>query len=224
MKRVGIICALSSELKNILINMRDKKSVTVNSGEYHIGCIGDNYVVATICSIGKVNAAIRTQSMIDLFDVEIVINTGIAGSVSNKAKHLDIIVGEQLFYHDFDLELFGRFSPYVKTFMSSKDLIDKYLFVNSDREDIKLGNIATGDEFVSSKESKERISNLHNAIACEMEGAAIAHVAYVNKKQFLVLRCISDLADENANKTYDNFEIIAADKVSTTVVNMLNIL
>lgn len=224
MKKIGIICALSSELELIKNNLTNLEEKDLKGGKYFIGKIGEVAVYCTVASIGKVNAAIKTQIIIDNFDVDCVINTGIAGSLSKKAGHLSIVVGQSVFYHDFDNSLFKRFYPFKEKFVCSHILVEKYLKANEKRSDIVIGNIATGDQFVSSNEKKKQISQMFGAIACEMEGAAIGHTAFVNGVDFLVLRCISDMADDDADMTYDTFEKIAADKVSQTVVNMLKTL
>lgn len=224
MKKIAVICALKSELELIKESITNLQTENVKGAEVFFGGIGNNLVYCTECGIGKVNSAVRTQMVIDKFDVDMVINTGIAGSLDERAKHLAIVLAEKLFYHDFDLDLFGRIFPFQRYFSSSEELCDIYLKANEDVKDIVRGDIATGDEFVTSDVKKAQIKENYSPIACEMEGASIAHTAFLNNLPFLVIRCISDLADDNANQTYDEFEVISAHKVAKTVVKFIAVL
>ncbi len=220
--RIAVICALSSELKMIVDRMDNCEVEKFHHNEIFKGKIGENQVFATVCSIGKVNSAIKTQLIISKYNAEFVINTGIAGSLDNTAKHLGVVVSDKLFYHDFDLDLFERFFPNQRFFQGDVRMRELFLQSNVDsKDDIVVGNIATGDVFVQDSKTKDFIKSLINPICVEMEGAAIAHTAYVNDIPCLVLRCISDMADENANQTYDDFEVIASEKVANMVIKFI---
>ena len=220
--RIAVICALNAELKKIIDKMEDCKVEKFHHNEIFVGKIGNNDIFATVCSIGKVNAAIKTQVIIDRYNAEFVINTGIAGSLDSNAKHLGVVVSDKLFYHDFDLDLFERFFPNQRFFQGDVKMRELFLQANADSaSEIVVGNIATGDVFVQDSKTKEFIKSLINPICTEMEGAAIAHTAFVNDIPCLVLRCISDMADENANQTYDDFEVIASEKVANMVIRFI---
>lgn len=219
--KIAIICAMSSERAIFCSRMTERKDFEINGLPYSEGKLSGRDVVVCVSGIGKVNAAITAQTVIDRFSPDVVINSGIAGSLSEKAPHLSIVVSDKLSYHDFDLSIFDNDYPYVSEFSADRSLIEKYFAANFEMKDLVFGNVATGDQFVTSSAKKAEIKAKTNALACEMEGAAIAHAAYVNKVPFIVLRCISDLADDNAEMTFDEFEQIAADKVAKTVISLI---
>ncbi|MEG2002939.1 MAG: 5'-methylthioadenosine/adenosylhomocysteine nucleosidase [Clostridia bacterium] len=224
MKKIAIICALNCELQLIKESLKNVKVDNVKGNEFVCGTYADNEIYCAVCSVGKVNAAVKTQMIIDRYNVDIVINTGIAGSLAAEAKHLAVVVSDKLFYHDFDLDLFERFFPNKRYFESDKTLSEQFIKANSNEKDIVVGNIATGDEFVCDSEKKKSIRREYEPIACEMEGAAIAHTAFLNNLPCLVIRCISDLADDNASGTYDEFEVIAAHKVAKMVIKFVEMI
>ncbi len=221
MTKIAIICALKSERKLFTEHMEDRNDFEINGLPYSTGKIFGKDVVICNSGVGKVNAAMSAQIVIDRFEPDYVINSGIAGSLSERAKHLSVVVSDLLYYHDFDLSILETNYPGIDRFPADKTLIEKFFAANSDMNDLVLGNIATGDVFVTSSSKKQEIQQMGDAIACEMEGCSIAHVAYANKKPFIVLRCISDLADDDAGQTYNDFETIAADKVANSVINLI---
>lgn len=222
MTKIAIICALRSERKLFTEKLDNREDLEINGLPYSTGTLFGKEIVVCNCGVGKVNAAMSAQIVIDRFDPDYVINSGISGSLSKLAPHLSIVVSDKLYYHDFDLSmLVDNNYPGVDRFSADRMLIKKFFDANSERNDLVLGNIATGDVFVTSSAKKQEIQKIGDAISCEMEGAAIAHVAYANKKPFIVLRCISDLADDDAGQTFDDFEVIAADKVANSVINLI---
>lgn len=222
MTKIAIICALRSERKLFTEKLDNREDLEINGLPYSTGTLFGKEIVVCNCGVGKVNAAMSAQIVIDRFDPDYVINSGISGSLSKLAPHLSIVVSDKLYYNDFDLSmLVDNNYPGVDRFSADRMLIKKFFDANSERNDLVLGNIATGDVFVTSSAKKQEIQKIGDAISCEMEGAAIAHVAYANKKPFIVLRCISDLADDDAGQTFDDFEVIAADKVANSVINLI---
>lgn len=221
MKKIAIICALSSELQLIKEEMQNISTVSFKGNEFFCGELFGNKLFCAIASIGKVNAAVKTQMIIDKFDVDLVINTGVAGSLDATAKHLSVVVGNKLHYHDFDLSQYLMNAPFQAFFKSDKTLVDLFLEANSTESDIVVGDIATGDEFVNDVKKKNEIATRLNAIACEMEGAAISHTAFLNSLPCIVIRCISDLADDDVKGTFNEFVVVASHKVAKMVIKFI---
>ena len=213
---IGIIGAMEVEIEGIRSKMTDKKEVTVSGVKYVSGILGGNEVVTAVCGIGKVFAAICTQTMILKFAPSVIVNTGVAGSLSAELNVCDIAVADKVVQHDMDTSPLGD----PKGLVSGINVIyfeaDKAVaallsgVVKENGINTVSGTIASGDQFIASKEVKNRIVSDFGAIACEMEGAAIGHVCYVNKVPFAVLRAISDKADGVADMDYPSFCKLAA--------------
>lgn len=213
---IGIIGAMEVEIEGIRSKMTDKKEVAVSGVKYVSGILGGNEVVTAVCGIGKVFAAICTQTMILKFAPSVIVNTGVAGSLSAELNVCDIAVADKVVQHDMDTSPLGD----PKGLVSGINVIyfeaDKAVaallsgVVKENGINTVSGTIASGDQFIASKEVKNRIVSDFGAIACEMEGAAIGHVCYVNKVPFAVLRAISDKADGVADMDYPSFCKLAA--------------
>lgn len=211
MKKVGIIFAMKEELEAL------KKYLVLNN-EYEIfnlsfyeGTISNVDVVLVQSGIGKVNAARTTQILIDNIKVDYIFNIGVAGGLDKTLSVGDIVIGERLIQHDFDITAFGHnkgFIPDVGDYIEA----DSYLInianevLKSDKEiSVKHGTIASGDIFCSEAWMSEKINKKFNALACEMEGASIAQVCYLCHIPFLILRSISDVPNNNNVITYEEF-------------------
>lgn len=211
---VGIIGAMEEEVALLKEAMDVKETVKYASMEFCKGILCGKYVVVVKSGIGKVNAAVCTQMLIDQFHVDYVINTGIAGSLDAQIDIGDMVISTDLVEHDMDASIFGDpvgQIPRMDTFSFPADakLVEKALQANREANpDIKTftGRIVSGDQFVSSAEVKEKLVNLFQAKCTEMEGAAIAHAAYLNKVPCVIIRAISDKADNSATMDYPTFE------------------
>lgn len=221
MKTFGIIAAMDEEIVDLKNMLELDKIVDKPKLKFYIGSLFENQKIILVKSgIGKVNAAACTQSLIDLFNVEYIINVGVSGAVSNNLKIGDLIVANDLVQYDFDLSAFDKQIGFIpdleqRFFESDKkllNLINDFCLVagkNSDdnnyekKNKIYFGRIASGDKFVCNPSDKNFIRNNFGADCVEMEGAAIAQVAFINKIPFVVIRVISDGADQNAVKFYD---------------------
>lgn len=213
---IGIIAAMDSEIAAIKNEMKDKTVETVSGIEFVKGTLcGKNAVVAK-CGIGKVFAAICAQTMILKYSPALVINTGVGGSLSEKLGIGDIAVASDVVQHDMDTSPLGDpvglvsginivhfpADPHAANLISASA---KSLGINNVQ-----GTIASGDQFIASREKKNYIKDNFGAIACEMEGAAIGHVCYVNVTPFAVIRAISDTADDSSHMDYGEFLKLAA--------------
>ncbi len=229
---IGIICALSIEVEGLTKLLVNKKEETFAKMKYISGTINGKEVVMTECGIGKVNAAMSTQVMIDKYNVDIIINSGIAGSVSKDLHIGDIVISKDCVQHDFDGTQMGdpkgliQYNDETRIDIPVSEEIAKKLFdACKDIKDtnVMIGRIATGDIFVAEKALRQSIANEFSALACEMEGGAVAQVCYRNDVPCAVLRCISDDFDENEFMDFMEFRFLAADKSMAAIKNFLEL-
>lgn len=229
---IGIICALSIEVEGLTKLLENKVEKTYAKMKYISGTINGKQVVMTECGIGKVNAAMSAQVMIDRYDVDVIINSGIAGSISRKLKIGDIVISVDCVQHDFDGTQMGDPKGLIQyndekriDIPADKDTADKLFRACDGLEDtnVLLGRIATGDIFVADKALRQSIAEEFSALACEMEGGAVAQVCYRNAVPFAVLRCISDDFDENKFVDFMIFRELAAEKSITAIKNFLQL-
>jgi len=217
MTKLGIIGAMQVEVE-ILLGAMENKKVTEKAGTtFCQGRLEGLDVVVVQCGVGKVNAAICAQILCDLFDVTHIVNTGIAGSLNAKLDIGDLVVSSDAMYHDMDAVHFGY--PFGKVpgmdtigFPADKKLVDMACAAAEEVNPghVTVGRVASGDQFVAEKSVKERIIANTQGLCTEMEGAAIAQTAYRNRVPFVILRAISDKADDSADMDYPTFERIAA--------------
>jgi adenosylhomocysteine nucleosidase len=228
MIKIGIIGAMEIEVLK-LKNAMESLVISKYAGlEFYEGSLQGCEVIVVRCGIGKVNAAICTQLLASVFNVTHIINTGIAGAIFQKLRPCDIVLSTDALYHDFDATGFS-YPPTVIPGMNSVFEADKALLVVAEQagQSLKLdskmcrGRIATGDIFVASKTKKSDIQKLCNPMCVEMEGAAIAHTCYVNDIPFVIIRCISDMADDSGNTDYTFNEKSAAETSPLLVTRML---
>lgn len=217
MRRIGIIGAMADEVAGLKELMQDVEITRKASMEFYAGTLEGKKVVVVQSGIGKVNAAVCTQILVDDFQAEVVMNTGIAGSLNNDINIGDIVVSTDLVHHDMEATAFGYKKgqvPGMEYFSFQSDDALRGLAVKACREvnpDIQVfeGRIASGDQFVADQGVKDFIVNEFGAYAVEMEGAAIAQAAMLNHVPFLVIRAISDKADGSAHVDYPAFEKLA---------------
>lgn len=208
--KIGIICAMEEELAAIVQELQlepvaEYEYCRNNYFEYYDG----NHSILTVVSgIGKVNAAITTQLMIDKFKPDQIINVGVAGSLSKDLVFGDVVIADDLVQHDFDITPFGvRLGQIARmdifAFPTNKQLnqlIHKYISLEGNK--IVSGRIVSGDQFIDDKEKAGFLAREFTAIACEMEGAAVAHVCYLNNLPVAVIRSLSDMAGQDGAAIY----------------------
>jgi len=214
---IGIIGAMEEEVALLKEAMNIEEKKTYASMEFCKGTLCDKEVVIVKSGIGKVNAALCAQVLVDRYDVDALINTGIAGSLDADIDIGDMVISTDAVQHDMDATIFGDPAGQVPrmdtlSFPADEELVKKAVEANREANpDIKTftGRVASGDQFVSSSEVKEKIVQLFGAKCTEMEGAAIAHAAYLNKVSCVIIRAISDKADNSATMDYPTFEKLA---------------
>lgn len=213
---IGIICAMKIEADAIRASLSDTETQTVSGVEFVRGKLHGKDVVLAVCGIGKVFAAICTEAMILTYAPSLIINSGVAGTLSEELTIGDIAVSSALVQHDMDTSPIGDprglISGINKIFFeadpSAADGIERAAATVGAH--CVRGVIASGDQFMSDAAKKAWIAKEFGAIACEMEGAAVAHVAFVNSTPFVVLRAISDSATGDAQMEYPKFVAMAA--------------
>ena len=211
---IGIIGAMDEEVAQIVEVMTIEKEETKAQMTFKAGKLSGKDVVIVRSGIGKVNAAVCTQILVDDFNVDYVINTGIAGSLKAEIDIADVVISEAVLHHDMDATGFGYAPGQIPrmdtlSFKADQRLIE--LAKESCKEavpDIKahVGRVVSGDQFISDKDVKKKISDNFDGFCTEMEGAAIAQTAYLNNVPFVILRAISDKADDSATMDYPAFE------------------
>lgn len=218
---LGFICALGVEVEGIKQLMDNKTEETHAKITYAKGEIFGREVVCCECGIGKVNAAMSTQIMIDFYRPDVIINSGIAGSLSKDIRIGDLVISDDCVQHDMDGTEAGD-PPGEIWFNDEKridipadkataDRLEQACRVLADTA-VFRGRIASGDAFISAHARRQRIADMFGALACEMEGGAVGTVCYRNEVPYAVLRCISDDFNENEFVDFLRFREIAAEK------------
>lgn len=227
MTKLGIIGAMAVEVEALKQKM-ENLTITKKTGmEFYDGILEGLPAVVVQCGVGKVNAALTAQILCDCFDVTHLVNTGIAGSLCAELDIGDLVVSRDAMYHDFDCVHFGYEMGRVPgmdvvAFPAEKTMMD-YAYAAAEAVNpghTKIGRVASGDLFVAEKAAKERIIEKTGALCTEMEGAAIAQTAYRNNLPFVILRAISDKADDSAEMDYPTFEAIAAQRCATVTMTL----
>ena len=229
MKTIGIIGAMEVEVAILKEKMEDVRIIKKASMDFYEGILAGKKVVVVRSGIGKVNAGICAQILADVFSVDAIINTGIAGSLNKNINISDIVLSTDVVQHDMDATGFGYRKgqiPQMPVFFFNADDNLRRLAAEVCKEvnpDIQVfeGRIASGDQFVCDQDVKNRIVSEFSAYATEMEGAAIGQAAYLNEIPFLVVRAISDKADGSAQMDYSEFEKAAVDHSVRLTLNML---
>ena len=229
MKKIGIIGAMELEVEALKEQMDVKNIVEKASMKFYEGTLRGKDVVIVQCGIGKVNAGICVQILADLFQVDAVINTGVAGSLRAEINIGDIVVSTDACEHDMDVTALGYkqgIIPQMKEsfFKADRQLVEAAIEVCSEvNPDINVyeGRVLSGDQFISGEEIKNKLIDLFDGFCTEMEGAAIAHAAFLNEIPYVVIRAISDKADGSAHMDYPEFERAAAAHSAKLVENLV---
>ena len=218
MKKIGIIGAMELVVEALKAELSVSRIEKKAGMEFFEGTLNGAQVVIVRSGVGKVNAALCTQILADLFQVTHIINTGVAGSLNAKLDIGDILISTDALHHDVDATIFGyrpgevpqlgirEFPADERLAKLAKEACEK---TNPDIKAV-LGRVVSGDQFISSKEVKTHLIEAFHGDCAEMEGASIAHGAYLNNIPFVIIRAISDKADDSAEMDYPVFEAAAA--------------
>lgn len=225
---IGIIGAMDIEVQALKELMDEPKIETISTVDYYSGNINGIDVVVAVAGVGKVNAAVCTQTMILTYHPEYIINVGVAGGLAPELGIGDIAVAENVVEHDMDTTPIGDVPGYISginivRIPCDKWLSEKMIDAASKLSGVKVltGTIASGDQFISKDEERKKIVDNFGAIAAEMEGASIGHVCYMNGVHFGVLRAISDGANSDSAMDYPTFAKMAAANSIKIICEML---
>lgn len=230
MTKIGIIGAMELEVA-VLKNLMEITAVTKKAGmNFFDGFLSGKPVVVVRCGYGKVNAGMCVQILADLFDVTHIINLGVAGSLNPKLEIGDILISEKALQHDMDCSPLGFESGQIPdidvlAFPADRAMIDTAVAackkVNPEIH-VFTGLVVTGDQFISSKEVKDRLVTVFHGDCAEMEGAAVAQASYLNGLPFVIIRAISDKAGDSAGEIdFPTFKKQAAEHGTKLVIEFI---
>lgn len=220
---LGIIAAVPQELEALNAALSDRTWESVCGMTYSFGRLNGRELVTSMCGMGKVYAAICAQTMILRYAPEAIVNIGVAGALGEGLRIGDIVIGDTLVQHDYDLSPIGYEKGRIPGLDGVEMRADSRLCAlarqAADAAGLRcaVGRIATGDSFISSKEDRERIVSQFGALACEMEGGSIAQTCLNAKLPFCVIRAVSDNADGSAGLSFGEFISSAAENAVTVL-------
>lgn len=229
MVKLGIIGAMTVEVETLKEHMAELQTSERSGMTFYEGKLEQTPAVVVVCGVGKVNAALCVQVLCDCYGVTHIVNTGVAGSLNAELDIGDFVISSDAVYHDFDCHVLNpnyvvgqvpglsvRAFPADKMLMESAYAAAQQVHAGRAR----TGTVASGDQFVCQKEVKEKIVENTGALCTEMEGAAIAHASWRNGIPFVVIRAISDKADDSAQMDFPTFEAIAAKRCAAVTLAM----
>lgn len=228
----GIIGAMEEEVRSLIAAMTETQKTNIAGMEFVSGKLDGKNAVVVQCGMGKVNAGICAQTLISQFGVNAVINTGVAGSLNAEINIGDIVISKDAVQHDYDVSAIGFAKgeiPYTGLYAFPAD----EALVSAARQAVKTsapdigifeGRICSGDQFIASKEQKQKIIDTFGGLCAEMEGAAIAQVCWLNKVPFVILRAISDKADDSEEVSFEIFAARAAKVCADAVREMIQLI
>lgn len=230
MKTIAIIGAMEEEIAAIKQKMEVITTKNVIGIDFYLGKMNGKSIVLVKSGVGKVNAAICTQILIDLFGADYCINVGVAGAVSNELEIGDVVISDDVVTHDFDATALGKYEIGIipdmekSFFPADRELIEMAQKIGAEfiQSNVVVGRIASGDQFIGNHEDKQTIWNRFKAMCVEMESVAVAQTCYLNKIPFVIIRSISDKADPEAISNYPKFLNFAAANSSIIVENLVN--
>ena len=236
MLRIGIIGAMDSEVKGLIARMENPTFTEYAGRRFAVGQLAGKDVVVVQSGIGKVAAAITAQMLVDRFGVTALLNTGMAGGLDSRLAVKDLVVATGALQHDFDLTAFGHVKGFLygeddqkpTVFATDSALVEKALIaaktVLPEGSKAITGLVASGDVFVDDSALKISLRDGFGAAAAEMEGAAIAQTAVANGIPFVILRTISDLAEQEATVSFDELERYVGQLAGDITVALLDVL
>lgn len=227
---IGIIGAMDEEVEILKSKLNIVETITEAGMTFYKGSLHNKQIILARSGIGKVNAAVCAQIMSTLFKIDYLINSGVAGTLCPDINQGDIVISTDAVQHDVDTTVFGDPLGCIPRLGVTFFKANSYLITLAEKAGDSLkaegvsffkGRIASGDQFIAGGALKDHIQKNFAPYAVEMEGAAIAHVAYLNQVPYVILRAISDKADGSAELSYEEFLPLAASRVSTLVEEMI---
>ena len=222
----GILGALDAEIELIRKHMDIKNETPLFGTVFYEGTVSGHEVVLVCCGVGKVNAAVCAATVCDKFGADCIVNVGIAGAMAHGLHILDVVISSKTGFHDQD-EVMLKYYPQRAFFPADEALAALCVRACEALPEMegryRRGRIVSGDKFISDAQTKQAINERFAPACVEMEGAAIGHAAFMFDKPYLVIRTMSDAADDNADESYDNFIGDAARTSATLILKMLEL-
>lgn len=225
---IGIIVALDLELENIENAMTEKSCVEISGMKFIMGVLSGKKIVAARCGVGKVFAAICTQTMILGFAPDVIVNVGVAGGLSGGLTIGEVFIAEHAVQHDMNTmalgDELGLISGLNMVYIPTDEKVTSVLeaVVQKIGINYEVGTIATGDAFINTNEMKTFLIETFSAAACDMESAAVVQTCYVNNVPCSVMRAISDSGDDNSHMDYLDFSKKAADTSAEVITEFVS--
>ena len=229
--KIGIIGAMKEEIVFFQQSMKKLEEVKQGEKTFYRGFWHGHETVIGQCGVGKVNAAITSQMMIDKFEIEIIIFTGVAGGVEERLNIGDIVISTSCQQHDIDASPLGFARGIIPMFEGPSDfpadieLVEKAFEAGIETVEagtnVLKGKVVSGDQFIADKKEVQQLKEVFSASCVEMEGAAVAQVAYFNRVPYVIIRSISDKANGEAAESFETFVEKAAKSSSVIVENLL---
>lgn len=228
-KTIGIISAMNCELSGMVNALTDLKESNVANMKIWQGKLNELNVVIALCGIGKVNAAIAAQILITQFQVDSLINIGLAGALAEAVNIGDVVISNEVTYFDYDARQLRNNFPYMEStfFKADTHLIDvcKRASISSEYNgNVHVGRIISGDRFIKDNETREKLVTQYNGLCTEMEGASIGHVAHVFGTPFVVIRIMSDKANQEASISFAEYCKLSPGIIQTLMVEVADTL
>jgi adenosylhomocysteine nucleosidase len=232
---IGIIGAMAEEIELFKKNMEIKETRTYARTDYYVGAMAGQEVVLVQAGIGKVKSTISTQILIDQFDIDMIIFSGLAGALAPNLRRGDLVVANQVVQYDFDLTAFGRRPgelPDIGRLLEPDPKLVKFLCYAYDdvfghQKDVPqliVGAICSGDRFITDRRDIAWLQREFGAVATEMEGAAVGYTCFVNDVKFAILRTVSDTGGEGAADDFDAYLRVASENSFKIVSTMLQVM
>lgn len=225
--KYGIICAMEEEIKELCAHLENSQVKDIGGSEFYTGQIENQEIVLVRAGIGKVQAGVTTALLIVKFGVDCVINSGSAGGIGQGLHVGDLVVSTGAAYHDAMATVFGyepgQLPQQPRIFTADEVLVARVIrAAQTTGLTVKEGLIVTGDQFISSQDQIDQIKDIYpEALSCEMEGAAVAQVAYQYHKPFAIIRAMSDVGDEEAGQSFDEFIVDAGKRSAKMTLALL---
>lgn len=208
--KIGIIGAMDCEVTSIRQLIVAPQTEKIAKLDFTFGVISEVSVVVVVCGIGKVNAAIGTNVLINHFDADCIINIGVAGAADESLNTGDIVISKEATYHDYDSrQLVYTYPNLINNIFSADIKLSEMCFASLSKafrdNNVFMGRVVTGDRFIADFSERNKIRTSYNASCLDCEGAAIAHASYANNIPFVLIKVISDKADEKASISFREF-------------------
>ncbi len=228
MKTIAVIDALEEEINSIKSEMEIISAKNIVGLDFIMGKMLGNNIVLVRSGMGKVNASICTQILIDMYAVDYVINVGVAGTLNNELSAADIIISDDVCYYDFDISIFGEQKGVIHRmdesfFKADGDLIAFAAKAIEDAgKNVNIGRIASGDRIINDDDEKNAIKNEFKALCIDMESCGIAHTCYLNKIPFVIISMVFDKLSTNITDVFSKTDISVLTQVIKNLIDIID--